>query len=128
MNLGKNHLSHQNWENQIQSKNTRSPLEIDRFKTIINISVIALTFTIAQKYMHQCVNIDICNFADWSNFWSDFHEIFIKLYSAKRLGMLFTILRSFCSFLDWEGTDTQPQIRPRKISGHWFRFSKKYIS
>ena len=29
--------------------------------------------------------------------------------------MLFTILESFCSFLDWEGADIRPQNRPRKI-------------
>ena len=31
------------------------------------------------------------------------------------LGILFTILGSFCSFLDWEGADIRPQNRPRII-------------
>ena len=34
---------------------------------------------------------------------------------AKKLGMIYAILGSFCSFLNWEGADIQPQIRHRKI-------------
>ena len=34
---------------------------------------------------------------------------------TKKLGMIYTILGSFCSFLNWEGTDIWPKIRPRKI-------------
>ena len=34
---------------------------------------------------------------------------------TKILGMMYTILGSFCSFLNWEGADIRPQIRPRKI-------------
>ena len=29
--------------------------------------------------------------------------------------MIYTILESLCSFLNWEGADIRPQIRPRKI-------------
>ena len=35
---------------------------------------------------------------------------------TKKLGIMKTILGGFCSFLNWEGADIQPQIRPRKIS------------
>ena len=34
---------------------------------------------------------------------------------TKKLGIICTILGSFCSFLKWEGADIRPQIRPRKI-------------
>ena len=125
LNLGKYHLSHQNWENQIQSKNTRSPFEIDRFKTIINISVIALTFIIAQKYMHQCVNVNICNFAIFGPIFMKFSSNCIELRDWECYSLFWEV---FAHFLDKEGTDIRPQIRPRKISGHWFRFSKKCIS
>ena len=57
-------------------------------------------------FMHQCVNENICNFAI-------FGPICMKFSPncrAKELGILFTILGSFSSFLDWERAD-----RPRKI-------------
>ena len=34
---------------------------------------------------------------------------------SKKLGMIYSILESFCSFLNWEGADIRHQIRPRKI-------------
>ena len=34
---------------------------------------------------------------------------------TKKLGMVYTILGIFRSFLNWEGADIHPQIRPRKI-------------
>ena len=34
---------------------------------------------------------------------------------TKKLGMIFTIVGSFCSLFNWEGSDIRPQIRPRKI-------------
>ena len=34
---------------------------------------------------------------------------------TKKMGMSYTILGSFCSFLNWEGVYIWPQIRPRKI-------------
>ena len=51
-----------------------------------------------------------CNFAI-------FGTIFIKFSpNCTELGMLlFTILGSFCSFLDWEGTDIRPKNRHRKF-------------
>ena len=45
-------------------------------------------------------------------------QIFKKFSSkcrTKKLGMIHTILGSFCSFLYWEGTDIRPHIRRRKI-------------
>ena len=51
-----------------------------------------LDFTIAHGYMHQCVKVNICNFAI-------FGPIFVKFYPNCRpneLGILFTILGSFC--------------------------------
>ena len=36
---------------------------------------------------------------------------------TKKLGMIYTILGMFCSFLNWEGADIRPQISPRKIAG-----------
>ena len=38
--------------------------------------------------------------------------------------MLFIILGSFCSFLDWEGTD----IQPRQIPEHIFKLMGKKIN
>ena len=49
----------------------------------------------------------ICNFAI-------FASIFMKFppkCRTKKFGMIYTILASFCSFLNWEGTDIRPQIR-----------------
>ena len=34
---------------------------------------------------------------------------------TKKLGMIYTILGSFCSFFNWEGADIRPQIIPGKI-------------
>ena len=34
---------------------------------------------------------------------------------TKKLGMIFTILGIRCSFLNWEGADIWPQIRPREV-------------
>ena len=45
-------------------------------------------------------------------------RIFMKFSTkcrTKKLRMTYTILGSFCSFWNWEGTDIQSQIRPRKI-------------
>ena len=36
---------------------------------------------------------------------------------TKKLGMIYTILGSFCSFSNWEGANIRPQIRLRKIPG-----------
>ena len=61
--------------------------------------------------MHQFVNVNICNFVI-------FGPIFMKFSSnfrTKELGILFTILGSFHSFLDWEGADIWLQNRPKKI-------------
>ena len=35
---------------------------------------------------------------------------------TKNFGMIYIILGSFYSFLNWEGVDIWPQIRPRQIS------------
>ena len=34
---------------------------------------------------------------------------------TQKLGMIYTVLESFCSLFNWEGAVIQPQIRPRKI-------------
>ena len=34
---------------------------------------------------------------------------------TKKLGMIYTIFGSVCSFLNWKGADIRPRIRPRKI-------------
>ena len=44
--------------------------------------------------------------------------IFIKCSPkcrTKKLGMIYTILGSFCSFFNWEGADIRPQARHSKI-------------
>ena len=43
---------------------------------------------------------------------------------TKQLGMLYTILGIFCSFLNWKRADIWPQIRLRKIPmlGHFSHF------
>ena len=68
--------------------------------------VIAFSFIMTHEYMHQCVNEYICKF-------SNFGPIIIKFSPncrAKEFGMLFTILGSFCSFLDWKGADIRRKI------------------
>ena len=45
-------------------------------------------------------------------------RIFMKFppkCKTKKLGMIYTILGSFCSLLNWKGADIWSQIRPRKI-------------
>ena len=34
---------------------------------------------------------------------------------SKKLGMIYTILGTFCLFFNWERADIQPEIRPREI-------------
>ena len=48
---------------------------------------------------------------------------FAPTFRTKKLGMIYTILGSFCSFLNWEGANILPQIRPRKIPDPEDRFS-----
>ena len=61
--------------------------------------------------MHRCVNVNICKFAILGPIFMNFSPN----CRAMELGMLFTILRSFCSFLDREGgPDIPPQNRPWK--------------
>ena len=45
---------------------------------------------------------------------------FSAKFRTKKLGMImiYTTLGSFCSFLNWEGADIQPQISPRKIPAY----------
>ena len=40
---------------------------------------------------------------------------FLPVCRSKKLGKINTILGRVCSFLNWEGGDVQPQIRPWKI-------------
>ena len=47
---------------------------------------------------------------------------------TKKLGMIYTILGSFCSFFNWEGVDILPQIRPRKIPGLNSVFKEVYAA
>ena len=61
-----------------------------------------------------------------SHFYAKFHVygnfgIFVRIFMnfspkcrTKKLGMKYTILGSFCSFLNWEWADIRPKIRPRK--------------
>ena len=53
----------------------------------------------------------ICNFAIFARIFKKFPP----KCRTKKLGMIYTILGSFCSFLNWEVADIRPQIRPRKI-------------
>ena len=58
----------------------------------------------------------LCNFL-CINF-GIFSQIFMKIsskYRTKTLGKIYTILESFCLFLNLEGVDIQPQIRLLKI-------------
>ena len=43
---------------------------------------------------------------------------FSPKYRTKKLGIIYTILGSFCSFLNWEGAVIWPQIRPKKIPAY----------
>ena len=65
-----------------------------------------------------------------SHFYAKFHAsilnfaILVQISKTKQLGMIYTILGSFCSFFNWEGTDIRPKIRHRKIPGNEFCFSE----
>ena len=61
--------------------------------------------------MHQYVNVSICNFAYFGHIFRKFSP----KCKAYILGVLFTILGSFCSYLDLVGANYWPQNRPRKI-------------
>ena len=63
------------------------------------------------SFTFLCKFLCICNFGI-------FIWIFMKFSSkcrTKKLEMIYTILGSFSLFLNWEGADIQPQIRPKKI-------------
>ena len=40
---------------------------------------------------------------------------FLPKCRTKKLGMIYTILGSFCSIFNWGEADSWPKIRPRKI-------------
>ena len=61
-------------------------------RSVINISVIALTFIIAHKYMHQYVAVNVCNFAIFGLM----GLIFMKFYLTVELRNL------ECFSLFWE--------------------------
>ena len=64
-----------------------------------------------------------------SHFYANFHASVTLLFlfgfswdfrlkwrtSSKKLGMIYTIFGSFCSFLNWEEANIRLQIRPKKI-------------
>ena len=57
----------------------------------------------------------LCQFSCVCNF-GIFAWIFMKfspICRTEKLGKIYTILGSFCSFFNWEGADIRPQIRPR---------------
>ena len=57
------------------------------------------------------MNVNICNFAIFGLIFMTFSP----KCRAKSLGILFTILGTVCSFLNWEEADIKPQVRPNKI-------------
>ena len=66
--------------------------------------------------MHQCKNVNICDFAI-------FGPIFMKFSlncTARELKMLFTILRSFCKFLDWEEGLNSTEIHIHSKQQQWW--------
>ena len=82
--------------------------------------------------LHKNVNENLfsftflCKFSCLCNF-----AIFVQIFKqispkcrTKKLGMIYTILGSFCLFLNWEGAYIRPQIRLRKIPEreHWDSF------
>ena len=57
-----------------------------------------------------------------ANFMNQYLAIFVWILvkfspkcRSRKLGKAYIILGSFCSFLNWEGADIRPKIRPRKI-------------
>ena len=60
-----------------------------------------------------------------------FLRIFMKFsakFRTKKMRIIYTILSSFCSFLNWEGADMGPQIRPRKIPDYYIDYMFKMMS
>ena len=55
------------------------------------------------EYLHQNVNVIICNFPI-------FGQTFMKFSSKWRLGILFIILGSYCSIINWEGPIFGPKF------------------
>ena len=45
---------------------------------------------------------------------------FLTKCRTKNLGMIYSFLGRFCSFLNWEGADILLQIKPRKIPDFLF--------
>ena len=62
-----------------------------------------------KKYYEEISCVSCVNFAV-------FAQIFTKFSPIKKFGMIKSILGSFCIFLNWEGANIWPQIRPRKIT------------
>ena len=85
--------------------------------------LLSLPFIKTRENLHKNVNENmfsftfLCKFSCICNF-AIFDWIFIKFSpksKSKKLGMIYIILGSFCSLLNWEEADIQPQFRPRKI-------------
>ena len=78
-----------------------------------------------------CIECILCKFSCICNF-AIFVHIFMKFTSkcrTNKLVMINTISGSFCSFLNWEGADIWPLIRPRKIPvGKMFLYMHAQLS
>ena len=91
LNIGKYHKSHEIWKSRFGLKKLDLHLNY-QIQNHNKYQCNCLDFIIAHGYMHQCVNVNICNFAI-------FGPIFVKFSlncGANELGMLFTILGNFC--------------------------------
>ena len=84
-----------------------------------------MPFIKTHENLHKNVNENMFLFLFLSKFscicyFAFFVEIFMKylqICRTKKLKKKYTILGSFDSFLNWEGANIWPQIRPRKIPG-----------
>ena len=63
------------------------------------------------------------SFTFYANFLASVTFLFVWIFvkfspksRTKKLGMIYTVLGCFCSFLNWKGAYIQPQIRSMKIS------------
>ena len=83
----------------------------------------------ACENLHKNVNENkfsftfLCKFSCICNF-GIFVQIFMNISPkcrAKKLGSIYMILGSFCSYFTWEGANIQPKIWPGKIPAICFQ-------
>ena len=84
-----------------------------------------MPFIKTHENLHKNVNENMFSFTFLCKFSCIFHfAIFVQIFMkfspkcrTKKLGKIYTVLGSFCSFFHWLRADIRSQIRPRKMAG-----------